>query len=347
MPANDIRIIALIPFDGVLGEELRSAGATVHTASMPASPPWRSIQFACELVRRHGVALLHAHLASAHQLGAIVGRATRTPVLATIHAMHVAIPDLEAHRLGGTHLCLVSEAARMHALSVGAAPERLRVIRNAVDTATFSPAAAPRAQRPLTIGFVGRLSPEKGPLLFVAIAARVAEALPDVRFVVAGDGPMRHAMADSARSRGLADRFEFRGLVTSMPALYRELDLMLLTSSHEGTPLAVLEAMATGVPVVATDVGGVPELVASGMTGRLFAAGSEAGGADAVLALARDAARRRRMGVEARARTVAHFGWPQHVAQVTGAWRALAADGRRRGLRGFRPPDGDEGRRTG
>ena len=336
LPRDEYSVVALVPFDGAFGDELRAAGASVYATPMPASPCWRSIQFAAELVRRSGVGLIHAHLARAHQLAAIVGRATRTPVLATIHAMHIEMHDLEAHRLGGTHLCLVSDAARMHALGVGASPERVRVVCNAVDASLFSPSDVPASEAGVAIGYVGRLSPEKNPLLFVSLAARVAQAVPDARFIVAGDGPLREAMQSRASEYGVADRFEFRGVVGTMPALYRTLDLVVLPSWHEGTPLTILEAMASGVPVVATAVGGVPELVAAGVTGLLFEAGNEADGGEAVLELAQDADRRRRMGREARARVLARFTWAQHVAAVTSAWRELTADGRRRTLRAYR-----------
>lgn len=326
-------IVVMIPFEGEFSEALRDAGAIVHTATMPDDPRWRSIQLGVELVRAHRINVIHAHLPVAHQLAAIVGRATRTPVLATIHAMHVGMRDLEAHRLAETHLCTVSEAARMHALAVGAAAERVHVIRNAIDATRFCPTVdRHNAATPLTVGYVARLSPEKHPLMFVAIAARVLAARPDARFIVAGDGPLRKTMVNAVRECGIAHRVDFRGVVSAMPELYRELDVMALTSWHEGTPLAILEAMASGVPVVATAVGGVPELVLHGLTGFLFSSGNGAAGAERILEIASDQALRTRMGVAARARVEAQFDWPAHVAAIGALWRELAAETRRRGL---------------
>ena len=164
--------------------------------------------------------------------------------------------DLEVHRLGGTHSCFVSEAARAHALAVGVHAARMTVIRNGVDTETFRPRTDARVGE-LVVGYAGRLSPEKNPALFVRVAARLRAQGSPARFVVIGDGPMRGELETLSDALAVRDAITFAGECRDMPARYRALDLLLLTSWHEGTPLALLEAMASGVPVVATDVGGV------------------------------------------------------------------------------------------
>jgi glycosyltransferase involved in cell wall biosynthesis len=325
LPREAIRVIALVPFEGALADDLREAGAIVHATPMPADPRWRSIQVATVLVRQHDVDVIHAHLAPAHLLAAIVGHVTHVPVVATVHAMHVAMADLEAHLVAGTELCLVSEAARLHALAVGAVPERIRVVRNAVDAARFKPAAHRAEGTPPRIGFAGRLSAEKNPLLFVDIAARVVHAVADARFAVAGDGPLREPMEDAAMRLGVRDRFTFRGTVEDMPAFYGGIDALVATSLHEGTPLALLEAMACGLPVAATAVGGVPEIVQHGVTGHLFPSGDADAGAEAVARLAGDPQQCESMGRAARARVLERFDWRTHVAAVTAMWRDVAS----------------------
>ena len=224
----------------------------------------------------------------------------------------------------------VSEAAYRHALGAGVPRDRLRLIRNAVDGERFAPPLGERAPgAAAVVGFVGRLSPEKHPRLFVRMAARVHEQRPDVRFVLVGDGPLRASLEHEAAELGVADAMDFLGERRDVDAVLRSLDVLVLTSWHEGTPLAVLEAMATGVPVAATDVGGVPELVRHRETGLLFPAGDEGGGAAAVLALLEDGAWRRRLGAAARSLVLTRFGWAEHVRAVTALWQDLAMDRRR------------------
>ena len=137
--------------------------------------------------------------------------------------------DLEVHRLGGTHSCFVSEAARAHALAVGVHAARMTVIRNGVDTETFRPRTDARVGE-LVVGYAGRLSPEKNPALFVRVAARLRAQGSPARFVVIGDGPMRGELETLSDALAVRDAITFAGECRDMPARYRALDLLLLTS---------------------------------------------------------------------------------------------------------------------
>jgi len=307
LPGPAFELFALCPFESTFTAALRACGVPVSIAPIGDKLRWHAIQHAAGFVRERAIDVIHAYLPAAHAVAALAGSVTHTPVLATIHAMHLAMWDLEAHRLGGTHLCFVSEAARAHALAVGVRPSRMTVIRNGIDAETFRPRTGARREDSLVVGYVGRLSPEKHPALFVRVAARLRAQAAPARFVVIGDGPLRgelEALADSLRIRGA---ITFAGECTDMPVRYRDLDLLLLTSWHEGTPLAVLEAMASGVPVVATDVGGVAELIVSGSTGCLAPPGDEVRLAELALALLRDRDALHRCGCAAREHVRAHF----------------------------------------
>ena len=310
LPVRDYAFVALCPFESPFTSQLRAYGVDVHVASIGDKLRWHSIQRAAELVREYDIDVIHAHMPAAHTLAGLAGRATRTPVLATVHSMHVSMQDLEMHRLAGTHLCVVSDAARAHALAVGADRSRLTVIRNGVDTEAFAPAlrrVTGDGKRAPVVGYVGRLSPEKNPGLFLHVAALVRASAPDTRFVIIGDGPLREELERLARTFAIDAAVTFAGECDDMPPQYRALDVLLSTSWHEGTSLAILEAMASGVPVVATDVGGSPELVASGVTGWLTSSGEEVPMAERTLALLRDEPLRRRFGTAARARAVREF----------------------------------------
>jgi glycosyltransferase involved in cell wall biosynthesis len=328
----EFELHVLAPFASPFTERIAPWVASVHHAPMGEPMPWHTLQLAVGLVRRARIDLIHSHLWTGHALAALVGRVTATPVLATVHSMHVSMLDLEAHRLGGTHLCVVSEAAHAHALAIGIAPERITRIYNGVDVDVFVPrgaaatpahadtagpagvvddALAPAAARLgiapggcVTIGYVGRFSVEKNPQLFVRAAARVRRQVPDARFVMVGDGPLRADLEVQAQRLGVSDVLAFAGERDDMPAVYPLLDVLALTSWHEGTPLVLLEAMACAVPVVATSVGGVPELVCVGATGTLVPEGDEGPLGDALVTLARDPALRARYGMAARQRAV-------------------------------------------
>jgi glycosyltransferase involved in cell wall biosynthesis len=267
---------------------------------------------------------------AAHAVGALAARMARTPVLATIHAMHLSMWDLEVHRLARTHLCVVSEAARAHALSVGVEAARLTLIRNGVDGVRFAPCSTRVRDGDRVVGYVGRLSPEKNPALFLRTAALVLARRPQTRFAVIGDGPMRAELEALAGELAIRHAVAFEGECEDMPERYRGLDLLLATSWHEGTPLAVLEAMASALPVVATDVGGVPELVVSGVTGWLAPPGDEGTLAERVVALLQSRDTMRRFGEAARVRATTSFSLDDQVRRTATLLHALAhADGAR------------------
>ena len=326
LPRSAYRVLALCPFHSAVTAALAEVVEAVHVAPMGEQLRWHTIQHAAVVVRQAQVDVIHAHLWTAHRLAALVGRLTRTPVLATAHGMHVTMQDLEAHLLGDTHLCLVSEAARAHAVAVGARPQRVHVVRNGVDTAQFTPQRRNDATADVVIGYVGRLSPEKNPQLFVRAAARVARQCPRARFVVVGDGPLRAELEGVARDLGLGDAIRFEGIRDDMPGVYARLDVLALTSWHEGTPLVLLEAMASGIPVVATSVGGVPELIEADVTGLLSRPGDDVALATALLDLARDPARRARLGAGARARACTHFALAPQVDATAALLRAVASE---------------------
>lgn len=135
------------------------------------------------------------------------------------------------------------------------------------------------------VGIVGRLVPVKNHELFLRAARRVKSHLPQARFLVVGDGDLRTGLERMAEQLGLGDAVVFTGWVHRLAPLYRALDLTVITSRNEGTPVSLIEALAAECPVVATDVGGVRDLLRDGAWGRLVASGDEAGLAHAMVEL--------------------------------------------------------------
>jgi glycosyltransferase involved in cell wall biosynthesis len=274
---NRIRTTVLLPFESEFAEALRRAGAEVHVTPIYDEVGWPSLQYACGLVEEGAIDVIQTHLPNAHALGGLAGRLMQRPVLATVHGRALVPLDLEAHRRTGTHLGVVCRAAYFHALAMGAERARLHRLSFGVDTARFSPSTARGALRhglgfdartPL-VGFVGRLSWEKGPDLFVQIARVVRASCPQTRFVVVGEGPMRPELVALARASGLGTSLAFVGQRDDMPQVLADLDVVVSSSRAEATPFAIMEAMASGVPVAAFKAGGVAEMIRHGANGWL------------------------------------------------------------------------------
>lgn len=204
---------------------------------------------------------------------------------------------------------------------------RSSVILNSLPLPGDEPAPPPVGSHRLVCA--GRLEVQKGFDLVIDALARLWPGHPSLRLVVAGDGPARPALEEQARALGVDDAVEFRGWVSpgEVPALLQSAAVVVMPSrDHEFFGLVALQAAQVGRPVVASSLGGLPEVVVDGTTGVLFPPGDAAALAAAVGALLDDPARAARMGAAARRRAVERFRWGDfvaaHEAVYAGAIRA-------------------------
>ena len=225
---------------------------------------------------------------------------------------------------GSTAIIVNSRQVADYIAAIYAAPaERTTVVYNAIDLNRFQPPALPRAPHAPRVVMVGRLVTQKNPLLFVAAAAALRERLPSVRFRLVGDGPLRPAVEQAARAAGLGDALEMAGERRDVPDLLQDADLFWLTSDWEGLPNAVLEAMAAGLPVVATDVGGTAELIDAGVEGYVVPPGDRDALVARSLEILSDPAGLTMMQLAARARA-ARYGREQMMQATLAVYeRAL------------------------
>ena len=205
-------------------------------------------------------------------------------------------------------------------------PARIEVVYNGIDTRRFPPGAHAAENPTLRLLFVGTRDPAiKGADVVLAALPEIARAVPQLRLVMAGEDPER---LEARRVHGtpLADcvRFVGRQDAAAMPALYADADLLLLPSRREVSPMALLEAMSAGLPVVASRVGAIPEVLGDA-GGALIDAGDASGLARAVIALARDPARRARIGAANRARAIAEFDHARLGARLAALYDAACA----------------------
>lgn len=235
------------------------------------------------LMVRERIDILHAHDFYAGFIGAAAARLSGVRVIAC--QRHLKLSDRAVHEWGTrlihrlAHRILVnSEAIREHILSRGSShATKIVVIKNGISAFTNSAVARSlhdKLCRELKvesdsklIGMVARLQPVKGHKFFIEAASRVIEKEPKAQLVIVGDGPLKNEIEDQAARLGIKGRLHLLGDRTDVARLVASLDLLVLASLHEGLPNAVMEAMAAGVPVVATAVGGTKELITAGKTG--------------------------------------------------------------------------------
>ncbi|MDQ6692918.1 MAG: glycosyltransferase family 4 protein, partial [Chloroflexota bacterium] len=231
----------------------------------------------------------------------IAGFLTRRPVVSTIHngrvdldsdPLHLQLLERWSARLWCRRLIVVSDLLREEIAEWFGVPlRRVHTITNGVDITRFSaPPGLDRAalKRELLGGDyrmvtnVARLVPQKGQSCLVEAAARVLVARPDVRFVMVGDGPLRGELVQMGSDLGISDRLVITGLRSDIAAILAASDVFVLSSIWEGMPLSLLEAMSVGCPAVATDVGGVGEVLQDNVTGLIVPAGDSAALAEAI-----------------------------------------------------------------
>lgn len=279
---------------------------------------WKLIR----IIRRFRPDIVETHTAKAGFLGRLAGALTGVPV--RIHTFHGHV--LHGYysqswnlvfrmverilALMSTRLVAVSMRVKQDLVEYGIAPDRkIEVVPLGLELSPYLDCDRLRfqfkeemglARDAMLVGIVGRIYPIKNHALFIDAAALVSAVFPKARFVVVGDGLLRPAVEARARGRGIAPKVIFTSWRHDMPRIYADLDVLVVSSNNEGTPFAGIEAMASGVPVVGTRVGGMSDLVTHGRTGLLVPPKDAAALAAAVVDLLGNIDRRMSMGLLAR-----------------------------------------------
>jgi glycosyltransferase involved in cell wall biosynthesis len=317
---------------GVRAAALHEAGVPVHELVGRLVKRRVSSRYGAalqRLVRGRPPAVVHAHLyaSAAAALRATTG--TSVPLVVTEHTegpwrrRWERAVSRRVYR-EAAHVVAVSSAIRDLLVDRYAVrPDRVEVLLPATTWQPPRPAPRRGGGDPV-VGIVGRLVPEKGVDIFLRAAALVRAVVPSARFLVVGDGPMRPDLEREADSRGLGDRITFTGFRPDATQAIAGLDVLAVPSRSDGSPLVVCEAMAAGVPVVASRVGGLPDLVDDGRSGVLVQPGDVEDLARALVSLLLDPAAAGRLGAGGR-ELAACRSHDRLVDRMTQIYRALAA----------------------
>jgi glycosyltransferase involved in cell wall biosynthesis len=288
--------------------------------------------------RTHNVDLIHAFSSTAEFYGALAARRAGRPFVASIRTWAEKLPL--HHRIAKRAAMALADAvvANSHAgyaEALAARPgarRKLHVVPNGIDLKRFAPSDEDRrnarralglADEALVVASVGRLIVDKDYETAIEIARATRAALPQGVFVVAGDGPHRPALERQIRRLALERRFLLLGDRPDVRPLLAAADLYLSTSRREGMSNAIMEAMAAGLPVVASSVGGTPEIVTDGDSGFLFPAGDVVVAVERVVRLLTDPGLRRSLGDHGRLAIATGHGTEAMISRLERVYRSV------------------------
>ncbi len=326
--------------DNVIEDELQRAGVRTFHVGAKNLRDLTAFRRLLRFVRDERIDLIHAHLTYSSIWAALVSRRTGVPSIASLHVAPPAAGLTGARdrlmRLAVNHyasaIVVVSAALRDEYLAQGGiARERLVVVHNGIEVERFAgdPARArARLERELSIpagvpiaATVSVLRPGKG----IEVLLEAIKAIDGAIFVIFGDGPMREEWQALAARSGVADRVRWAGFRKDVAELLAGCDLLVHPTLADAFPTVLMEAMAAGVPIVASNVGGIPEIVVPGVTGTLIPPGGAKILAGTLAALLADRAALAPMSREARAVAKERFSIEAWMARLDAVYDAVLA----------------------
>ncbi len=340
--------------EGELHSESRARGipVIVEPCLVRRLSPWHDLLATIRLwreIRRGRYDIVHTHSSKAGIVGRVAAWLAGVPVIVhTAHGWgfnrhqpwHVYWLYVWLERICARFsaaIVVVGTPNRDAGLALGIGRrDQYRLIRSGIEITAFRDVAIARDQargrlglpcESFVIGSVGRLGEQKAPLDLLAAFVPVANARPEARLVYVGDGPQRGELEAAVARLGLEDRVLLAGLRRDVPELLRAFDVFALASRWEGLPRVFPQAMAAGLPIVATLVDGAPDAITSGENGWLVEVGDIAAMADRLHAFAADPATARRMGAAGRAR-VDEFSAQRMVQELADLYAQLALNGK-------------------
>lgn len=339
--------------EGSLRDLAESGGIRVETVpelgrEISLLSDTRTLVTLYRLMRRTRPHIVHTHMAKAGFVGRVAAKLAGVPVI--VHTFHghvfhgyfsprktqvFLVLERACARISN-RIVTISPRLQQEIAAYGVTPpERISVIPLGFDLAPY--AAVQRGtgafrqalglpERATLIGAVGRLVPIKNISLLLRALAIARRHAPDLHVVLVGDGELRRSLAAEAAALGITDAVSFAGWQRDLSSVYADLAAVVISSDNEGTPASLIEAMASGCPVIATSVGGVPDLISDGDTGRLVRPGSPEDLAAALVDLVREPEATARMAANARQFALTTFQGQRLINDVDRLYQQLLAE---------------------
>lgn len=290
-PSRYRSVVCCINNKGDIGKQIETLGIPVHELGLLKKGGFDRtiIKKLCGILEKGNVDLIHTHLYHANLYGRLAARRTGIPAVASVHNTY-AKPRWHRHLLnrwlarGTAFVTVGSEQVLEDVRRLDKIPEhKLVLIPNAVDTGAVSSLSKEEARSRLgfqpedfVIGTVGRLEEQKGHKFLVEAAEHLVKECPRLRVLIVGEGRLRPALEEQIQTLKLQNVVSLPGQRSDLPDIFAALDLFVMPSLWEGLALAMLSAMTAGLPVVATDVGGVQKALDGGQAGTIVPPGDTA-----------------------------------------------------------------------
>lgn len=311
----------------------------VHAVPMSGDLDFKFIGRLRDIVRAEAPDLIHLHSRrGADVLGGIAARLEKVPV---VLSRRVDNPEPKwvarlKYRLFD-QVVTISNGIRDVLLSEGVPPDKVVCVHSAVDAERYRPGGDRAwfdrefglAADDQAVGMVAQLIPRKGHRYLLNVVPRILQSCPNARFLLFGKGPLEAELRERIAAAGLQDQVRLAGFRDDLDRILPCLDLLVHPAEMEGLGVSLLQAAASGVPLVGTAAGGIPEIVRDGQTGLLIPPADEAALADAVIVLLRDRERARAMGRAGRDLVEREFSIPAMVEGNMEVYQALLARVRR------------------
>lgn len=337
----DLELSAILLNDGRLATELSGMGIETHVIPETRFGPWSITRRLREQFERQPIHVLHTHRYKDNVLGALASARRSVRQVRTIHgtepfsgfqALKMHVYQTVDHGINCWAVDRILAVSHDMAARLGRrfGADKVACIQNGIEIRRFRPsgrAAELRKELGLTqkvvLGTMGRLAPVKGLDTFLKAGRLVREQRSDVTLVLAGAGPLEAALRAQARAEGLDDAVVFLGHRSDAADILELMDVFVLPSLSEGLPMTLLEALALSRPVVASRVGGIPEVIEDGLTGLLVEPGKPAELARGCMTLINDGGFARRLGIAGRRRVESRFSAEVMAANVAEMYRTL------------------------
>jgi len=315
---------------GVVAERAKNAGVRLHTVLESGPFCVETLRAFRRVVSEGRFDLVHTHEYKSNVLTRMFRRKFGYKIVATAHGYNrTTLREYFYYRVERRMLrCADAVIAPTHEMAqrlagFGVSQERLHIIPNGIEIAARERIAPKPRQSRVSLLYLGRLSEEKDPANLLQAMWELKRRNLDVELVLAGAGPERESLEDEVMSLGLAPSVTMPGHVADVDSLLASADILVSPSRTECMPNSLLEAMRSGVPVVATNVGGVGEMIRDGIDGLLCPPQDPAALADAIARLIADPLLARRLAESARERVAREFNFEKYVEATLALYRRL------------------------